>query len=108
MHIPYEYLGKIFIYLILFVLAGTGIALLIGAYSVKKRRIIFPEFVLFTLYLFYSPAKWICKAFRIRETLVDDILIDVRNAVAYDDFRHVVLSSLIQNKSHISNNKDYK
>jgi hypothetical protein len=45
--------------------------------------------VLFTLYLFYSPAKWLCKAFRIRDTLVDDILIDVRNAVMYDNFVHV-------------------
>ena len=89
MYMPYEFLGKIFIILVLFALVGTGIALIIGAYSFKKHRIIFPGFVLFTLYLFYSPAKWLCKVFRIRDTLVDDILIDVRNAVMHDDFQHV-------------------
>mgnify|MGYP000983700261 FL=1 len=58
MDIPYEFLGKVFVYLIFFALAGTGIALLIGAYSFKNHKIIFPGFVLFTLYLFYSPAKF--------------------------------------------------
>ena len=89
MHIPYEFLGKVLIFLLLFALAGTVLALLIGAYSFKKQRIIFPGFVLFTLYLFYSPSKWICRVFRIRDTLVDDILIDVRNAVMCDDFIRV-------------------
>jgi len=88
MQIPYEFLGRVFISLMLLALAGTGLALLIGAYSFKKHRIIFPGFVLFMLYLFYSPSKKICKVFRIRETLVDDILIDVRNAMMLDDFVH--------------------
>ena len=70
----------------LFALAGTGIALLIGAYSFKNHKIIFPGFVLFMLYLFYSPTKLLCRVFRIRETLVDDILIDVRNAIMLDRF----------------------
>ena len=89
MHIPYEFLGKVFVYLLLLALAGTELALLIGVYSFKKHRIIFPSFVLFMLYLFYSPAKWICRVFRIRDALVDDILIDVRNAVMLEDFVHV-------------------
>jgi hypothetical protein len=89
MQIPYEFLGKIFVYVLLLALIGTGLSLLIGAYSFKKHKIIFPDFVLFTLYLFYSPAKWICRIFRIRENLVDDILIDVRNAVMLEDFTHV-------------------
>ena len=88
MDIPYEFLGKIFVYLMLFALAGTGIALLIGAYSFKNHKIIFPGFVLFMLYLFYSPTKLLCRVFRIRETLVDDILIDVRNAITLDRFVH--------------------
>ncbi len=88
MDIPYEFLGKVFVYLILFALAGIGIALLIGAYSFNNRKIIFPGFVLFMLYLFYSPAKLLCRFFRIRETLVDDILIDVRNALMLERFVH--------------------
>jgi hypothetical protein len=88
MQIPYELLGKLFVSLVLLALAGTVIALLLGAYSFKKRRIIFPSFVLFTLYIFYSPARWLCRVFRIRETLVDDILIDLRNAMMLEDFIH--------------------
>jgi hypothetical protein len=88
MQIPYELLGKLFVSLVLLALAGTVVALLLGAYSFKKRRIIFPSFVLFTLYIFYSPARWLCRVFRIRETLVDDILIDLRNAMMLEDFIH--------------------
>ena len=40
------------------------------------------------LYLFYSPAKWICRVFSIREELVDEILIELRNAVMLEDFKH--------------------
>lgn len=88
MQIPYEFLGKVFVFLTFLAFCGTLFALLIGAYSFKKRRILFPSFTLFTLYLFYSPSKWMCRVFRIRETLVDDILIDVRNAMMLDDFVH--------------------
>lgn len=88
MQIPYEFLGKLFVFLAFLALCGTVFALLIGAYSFNKRKILFPSFTLFTLYLFYSPSKWICRVFRIRETLVDDILIDVRNAMMLDDFIH--------------------
>jgi hypothetical protein len=88
MQIPYELLGKLFVFLVLLALAGTVFALLLGAYSFKRRRIIFPSFVLFTLYIFYSPARWLCRVFRIRETLVDDILIDLRNAMMLEDFIH--------------------
>ncbi|KXS40804.1 MAG: hypothetical protein AWU58_1861 [Methanohalophilus sp. T328-1] len=88
MQIPYEFLGRIFIYLIILALAGILLALIVGAYSFRKRHIIFPNFVLFILYMFYSPAKWICRVFHIRDTLVDEILIEVRNAVMLDDFRN--------------------
>ncbi|AKB84633.1 DUF116 domain-containing protein [Methanococcoides methylutens] len=86
MEIPYELLGRIFVYLLLFVLLGIVLALLVGFYSFKKKKVVFPNFVLFILYLFYSPAKWICSVFSIRDTLVDEILIEVRNAVMLDDF----------------------
>jgi len=88
MQIPYEFLGKVFIFLLVFAFAGILLAFLVGAYSFKKHKIIFPGFVLFTLYIFYSPTKWVCKVLGIRETLVDDILIDVRNATTHDAFQH--------------------
>ncbi|MHC1576926.1 MAG: DUF116 domain-containing protein [Methanosarcinaceae archaeon] len=86
MQIPYELLGRVFIYLVVLAIVGLLLALLFGAYSFNKRKIIFPRFVLFMLYLFYSPAKWICRVFHIRPTLVDEILIEVRNAVMRNAF----------------------
>ncbi|MDD2438740.1 MAG: DUF116 domain-containing protein [Methanosarcinaceae archaeon] len=88
MQIPYEYLGKVFVFLSILAFCATGLALLIGAYSFKKHRIIFPNFILFMLYLFYSPARWTCRRFRIRDTLVDDILIEIRNASMLERFIH--------------------
>ncbi len=84
--ISYELLGKVFVWLVALSLIGIFFALIIGVYSFQKRRIIFPGFVLFILYLFYSPAKWICKVFRIRPTIVDEILVEVRNAVSHEGF----------------------
>ncbi len=89
MQIPYELLGKVFIILAIATMVVLGIALLLGAYSFKKHRILFPNFVLFILYLFYGPAKWICRIFGIKDTLVDEILVEVRNAVMLEGFRKI-------------------
>ena len=86
MPLSYELLGKIFVYLAIAVFLVTAIALLLGAYSFRRHKIIFPNFILFMLYLFYSPAKWICRVFFIKEEIVDEILIEVRNAVMLDKF----------------------
>ena len=87
MPLSYELLGKLFVYLAVAVFIITAIALLLGAYSFKKHKIIFPNFILFMLYLFYSPAKWICRVFFIKEDIVDEILIEIRNAVMLDKFK---------------------
>ncbi len=89
MQIPYELLGKIFILIAFIAIIVLGTALLLGAYSFKKKRVIFPNFVLFILYLFYGPAKWICRVFGIKDTIVDEIVVEVRNAVMLDRFREV-------------------
>ena len=86
MPLSYELLGKLFVYLAIAVFLVTAIALLLGAYSFRRHKIIFPNFILFMLYLFYSPAKWICRVFFIKEEIVDEILIEVRNAVMLDKF----------------------
>ncbi|MGB3908787.1 MAG: DUF116 domain-containing protein [Methanomethylovorans sp.] len=87
MQIPYEILGKVFIILTIVTITGIAIALLLGAYSFKRKRILFPNFILFMLYLFYGPAKWICRRFSIRDTIVDEILVELRNAIMLDKFR---------------------
>ncbi|WP_406670174.1 DUF116 domain-containing protein [Methanolobus sp. ZRKC4] len=89
MQIPYELLGKVFIILAIAAMVVLGIALLLGAYSYKKHKILFPNFILFMLYLFYGPAKLICRIFGIKDTLVDEILVEVRNAVMLEGFRKI-------------------
>ncbi len=83
----YELLGRLFVYLAVAVFLITAMVLLLGAYSFRKHKIIFPNFILFMLYLFYSPAKWICRVFFIKEDIVDEILIEIRNAVMLDKFK---------------------
>ncbi|MBW6470461.1 MAG: DUF116 domain-containing protein [Methanosarcinaceae archaeon] len=87
MPLSYELLGKMFVYLAIAMFLVTSIALLLGAYSFRKHKIIFPNFILFMLYLYYSPAKWMCRVFFVKEEIVDEILIEIRNAVMLEKFK---------------------
>lgn len=87
MQVPYEFLGKVFVLIFILVIIGIGLALLLGAYSFSRHKILFPGFVLFMLYLFYGPAKWICRRFSIRDTIVDEILVELRNALMLEKFQ---------------------
>ncbi len=89
MIIPYELIGRAAVYLFLIALFVLLASLTVAFYSYRKRKILFPRFVLFTLDFFYSPAKMICRAFSIRDTIVDEVLIEIRNAALLDDFRKV-------------------
>lgn len=89
MRIPYELLGKVFIILAIALLILLLIALALGAYSFRKKKILFPNFVLFILYLFYGPSKLICRIFGIKDTLIDEILVEVRNAVMLERFKKI-------------------
>ncbi len=86
MIIPYELIGKAAVYLSLIIFLILLIAMSLGAYSFKKKKILFPNFVLFILDLLYSPAKQICRIFSIRSTIIDEIQIEIRNAVNLDRF----------------------
>ena len=89
MVIPYELIGKVAVYLSIIIFLILLIAMGIGAYSFKKKKILFPNFVLFILDLLYSPAKQICRIFSIRNTIIDEIMIEIRNAVILDKFKAV-------------------
>jgi len=87
MDIPYELIGEAAVYISLTSLAVLFAAIMLGLYSFKK--IIFPTFVLFVLDLMYSPAKWLCRVFSIRSTLIDEIMVEIRNGVYLDDFKKI-------------------
>jgi hypothetical protein len=56
-------------------------------YSLKKKKTIFSSFVLFMLYLFYFPNKWILTVFSKNDLLIDEILVEIQNAVYLDKFK---------------------
>ncbi|MDR0766842.1 MAG: DUF116 domain-containing protein, partial [Methanosarcinales archaeon] len=85
--INYILIGKIAVGLLLFIIFFNLLALAIGIYSLKKKKIIFPTFVLFMLYLFYSPTKWVLTRFSMNDLLIDKILVEIQNAVYLDKFK---------------------
>ena len=89
MSVPYELIGKIAVYIIIGVSIVLATAILLGAYSFKRKQLVFPGFILFVIDLLYLPAKWICLSFSVRNTLVDEIMIEIGNAVNLDKFRAV-------------------
>jgi Uncharacterized conserved protein len=87
MAINYVLIGKAVIWLTVFLIFFNMLALALGLYSIKKKKIIFPHFVLFTLYLFYAPTKWVFSIFSIHEFLVDIILVEIQNAISLEKFK---------------------
>jgi len=87
MEVPYELIGEAAVYITLIALAALLAAIVLGLYSFKQ--ILFPNFVLFMLDLLYSPAKGICRMFSIRSTLIDEIMVEIRNGVFLKDFREI-------------------
>ena len=83
----YILIGKAAVLLFIFLIFFNFLALMIGLYSIKRKKIIFPKFVLFTLYLFYAPTKWVFSIFSINEFLVDIILVEIQNAVSLEKFK---------------------
>jgi hypothetical protein len=87
--ISYSLLGQLFIFIIAGILVVIQLALIFGIYSFKTRRILFSGFVILILSFFYAPAKWICRLFHIKETIVDEILIELQNASMFEKFKKV-------------------
>ncbi|MBO4302733.1 DUF116 domain-containing protein [Methanosarcinaceae archaeon] len=85
--VTYELIGKLAVICAVLIILVNIAAFLIGLYCVRKKKIIFPRFVLLTLYLFYSPLKWLFSVFGVNDKLIDEILIDFQNAVYADAFR---------------------
>ncbi|WNY24509.1 DUF116 domain-containing protein [Methanolapillus millepedarum] len=87
MEINYETIGRFAIIALLFIIIFNILAILIGIYNIRRKKILFPKFVLFILYLFYAPLKYIFSTFSMNEQLVDEILVEIQNAVALDKFK---------------------
>ena len=73
--------------IVFFLIILNCLALTLGLYSIRRKKIIFPRFVLFTIYLFYAPTKWVFSIFSINTMLVDIILVEIQNAVSLEKFK---------------------
>ena len=87
--ISYSLLGQLFVVLAALVFIAILIALALGAYSFKTRRILFSKYVLIILSFFYAPAKWVCRLFNMKDKIVDEILIELQNASMVERFKKV-------------------
>ena len=85
--INYILIGKAAIGILILIVFFNLLALAIGIYSIKWKKIIFPKFVLSILYLFYAPMKWIFNAFSMNEFLIDEILVEIQNAISLEKFK---------------------
>ena len=87
MEIKYVLIGQITIGILVLIILFNLAALAIGIYSIKKKKVIFPKFVLSVLYFFYAPMKWIFAAFSMNDLLIDEILVEIQNAVSVAKFK---------------------
>ncbi|MCL2141823.1 MAG: DUF116 domain-containing protein [Methanimicrococcus sp.] len=85
--VNYVLIGKIAVAFIICMFIFNILAVALGIYCLRKKKIIFPKFILFMLYLFYSPIKWVFSVFSINELLVDEILIEIQNAIYLEKFK---------------------
>ncbi len=81
MAISYELLGQVFVGILVIIAISITIAISFGLYFLKTRKVILPQFVLFVLFLFYAPTVRLFRILGLKESLVDEILIELDNSV---------------------------
>jgi len=87
LEINYVLIGKATIGILILIVFFNLSALALGIYSIKRKKIIFPKFVLYVLYLFYAPMKWVFSIFSMNDSLIDEILVEIQNAISLDKFK---------------------
>jgi len=95
MEINYILIGEIAIGILVLVVFFNLAALAIGIYSIRKKKVVFPRFVLYVLYLFYGPMKWIFITFSMNDLLIDEILVEIQNAVSIEKFKKKSQKSVV-------------
>ena len=66
-------LGEIVVILLIILLILIAITLILGAYLIKNKKLIFPGLLLFALNLTYPVIKKIFRWFQLNELLIDEI-----------------------------------
>ncbi|RMF91144.1 MAG: DUF116 domain-containing protein [Methanobacteriota archaeon] len=85
----YELLGRITFLAVMALAALLLVSLILGILLVKKKRILLPKILLFTVDHFYFQLKKVASMFGVRESIVDQIGIELRNTLGAQSFAMV-------------------
>ncbi len=91
----YEIVGRLAVYSLVALFALLLVSLVLGLLLVKKKKLILPRLLLFTMDALYLQFKKVARAFGLSEKLVDAIGIEVRNHLNRDKFARVPPSERI-------------
>ena len=85
----YEIIGKISIILAIAILLLLLVSLFLGVLVVKKKKLVLPKLLLFTVDTFYFQLKKLAKKFGLGERIVDIVGIEVRNNLGFKKFAKI-------------------
>lgn len=87
--IPYEFIGKLTFFAFIAITILLSIGLFLAYLAFKKKRIFFPNFILFILDSLYIPSKKIIASFGGNETMIDIVGVEIRNMLLKEKFSEV-------------------
>lgn len=85
----YEIIGKISIVVMVSIFMLLLVSLFLGMLVVKKKKLILPRLLLFTVDTFYFQLKKLAKKFGLGEKIVDIVGIEVRNNLGFKKFSKI-------------------
>ncbi|MGD2248431.1 MAG: DUF116 domain-containing protein [Candidatus Methanofastidiosia archaeon] len=86
MQIPYALIGKILVFLFVFLFITSGISLLLGFVLLRKGVMILPRFMLWVIDCLYFLLKRMIKFFGLSDKFVDEVGIEIRNRIFEKSF----------------------
>ncbi len=88
-NIPYELLGRIAVVALILLIVVLAIGLILAYIVFKKKRVFFPNFLLFVLDSMYMPLKKIVSLFNGNEKMIDVVGVELRNIMLKEKFQSV-------------------
>jgi hypothetical protein len=86
MQIPYALIGKILVFLFVFLFITSVISLLLGFVLLRKGVMILPRFMLWVIDSLYFLLKRMVKFFGLSDKFVDEVGIEIRNRIYEKSF----------------------
>lgn len=88
-------IGKLVIIILIILLILIIITLILGLYTTKNKKLLFPSLLLFTLSITYPIIKHILKLLNIDDLIIDRVSIDLRNQLYKEKFKTLKAEDVI-------------